>query len=97
MTPSSSVIDLPECLVPCYENVTVEPSTPRGLRQSRRGRITRVQGKGNIERTVFLCQDSRLALADYFEKVRHGNADEETTALFLSARALGGKLSATRI
>ena len=42
-----------------------EPHLPKGLRDARRGRITRGQGKGKTERTVFLSQDVRLALADY--------------------------------
>ena len=32
---------------------------------SPKGRIARVQGKGNTERTVFLSNDARLALADW--------------------------------
>jgi integrase len=66
----------------------VEPRTPQGLRDARRGRITRVQGKGNTERTVFLSQDARLALAEYLEKERPGDTDDETIALFVSARGI---------
>jgi len=65
-----------------------EPNTPTALRDAHRGRITRVQGKGNTERTVFLSQDARLALADYLEKERPWDAGEDIGPLFLSARGI---------
>jgi len=76
----------------------VSPRTPTLLRGSRQGRIARVQGKGNTERTVFLSNDARLALADYLERERPRDVAPETTALFLSAtglpaRAADGRLS----
>jgi integrase len=76
----------------------VSPNTPASLRQARQGRIARVQGKGNTERTVFLSNDARLALADYLERERPRDAGPQATALFLSAagipeRAADGRLS----
>ncbi len=76
----------------------ISPKTPVSLRQARQGRIARVQGKGNTERTVFLSNDARLALADYLERERSRDVGEGTTALFLSAtgipaRAADGRLS----
>ena len=61
-------------------------------------RITRVQGKGKTERTVFLSADARNALADYLEQERPQDAGEGARALFLSAtglpaRAPDGRLS----
>jgi len=76
----------------------ISPHTPATLRQARQGRIARVQGKGKTERTVFLSNDARLALADYLERERPGDVTPEATALFLSAigipaRAADGRLS----
>ncbi len=76
----------------------VSPHTPATLRQARQGRIARVQGKGKTERTVFLSNDARLALADYLERERPRDAGSAATALFLSAtgipaRAADGRLS----
>jgi integrase len=76
----------------------VSPNSPTDLRRARQGRITRVQGKGKTERTVFLSADARGALADYLEKERPRDANEQTVALFLSAaslpaRSLDGRLS----
>ncbi|MGI8688569.1 MAG: tyrosine-type recombinase/integrase [Thermomicrobiales bacterium] len=76
----------------------VSPHTPDALRQARQGRIARVQGKGKTERTVFLSNDARLALADYLERERPRDVGPSTTALFLSAtgipaRAADGRLS----
>jgi integrase len=76
----------------------VSPHTPAALRQARQGRIARVQGKGNTERTVFLSNDARLALADYLERERPRDGEAQATALFLSAtgipeRAADGRLS----
>jgi site-specific recombinase XerD len=66
----------------------VSPNTPAELRRARQGRITRVQGKGKTERTVFLSADARVALADYLEQERPRDANEEATALLLSAVSL---------
>jgi integrase len=76
----------------------VSPNTPATLRQARQGRIARVQGKGSTERTVFLSNDARLALADYLERERPRDGTAQTAALFLSAigipeRAADGRLS----
>jgi integrase len=76
----------------------VSPNTSATLRQARQGRIARVQGKGNTERTVFLSNDARLTLADYLERERPRDAGPQATALFLSAvgipeRATDGHLS----
>jgi integrase len=74
------------------------PSTPLELRNARQARITRVQGKGKTERTVFLSADARAALADYLAQERPKDVGEGTAALFLSAvgipaRAPDGRLS----
>src|SRR5260221_3707504 len=66
----------------------VEPQTPEALRTARTARITRVRGKGKTERTVFLSADARAALADYLERERPADADETSTALFLSAESI---------
>jgi len=76
----------------------IRPNTPATLRQARQGRIARVQGKGKTERTVFLSNDARLALADYLERERPRDAAPGATGLFLSAtgipaRAADGRLS----
>jgi len=76
----------------------ISPKTPAALRGARQGRIARVQGKGHTERTVFLSNDARLALAEYLERERPRDVAPETTALFLSAtglpaRAADGRLS----
>ncbi len=76
----------------------VSPNTTATLRQARQGRIARVQGKGKTERTVFLSNDARLALADYLERERSRDVEAQTTALFVSAtgiaeRAADGRLS----
>jgi len=80
----------------------VSPNTVAGLRKARQGRISRVKGKGGSERTVFLSADARQALADYLEHARPRDANEESTALFLSAagipaRSSDGRLSARAI
>jgi integrase len=66
----------------------VSPNTPAELRRARQGRITRVQGKGKTERTVFLSADARGALADYLKRERPRDASEDAPALFLSAISL---------
>jgi len=77
----------------------VSPNTPDALRQGRQGRITRVQGKGRgkPERTVFLSNDARLALADYLERERLKDANEGTAALFLSAAGVPARRSDGRL
>ena len=81
----------------------VEPHEPDALRQARRARITRVQGKGRTQRTVFLSYDARQALADYLEKEHGGDhLPDQDVPLFLSAaaipmRAPDGRLSGRTI
>ena len=69
----------------------LEPHTPEALRQARSARITRVRGKGKSERTVFLSADGRAALADYLERERPSDAEETSTALFLSAESIAAR------
>ena len=76
----------------------VQPNTPAELRRVKKAKLVGVRGKGRTQRTVFLGLDSRLALADYLEHERPGDADLHSTALFLAAitiktRRLGGRLS----
>lgn len=66
----------------------VEPGTPEDLRRARRALITKVQGKGKTQRTVFLSADARASLADYLDRERPGDDTEGSAALFLSARGL---------
>ena len=80
----------------------VEPNTPGELRTVRKARVSRVAGKGKTERTVFLSQDAREALADYMDKERGDDAEPTSKALFLSAnclpcRAADGRLSTRAI
>lgn len=69
----------------------LEPHTPEALRIARSARITRVRGKGKSERTVFLSADARAALADYLERERPSDADENSTALFLAAQSIAAR------
>jgi len=69
----------------------VEPHIPQQLRIVRKARITKVQGKGKSERTVFLSADARLALADYLEKERGNDATPGAVALFLSACSIAAR------
>ena len=69
----------------------LEPNHPRELCRVHRARITKVQGKGGTERGVFLSRDARMALADYLEKERPGDAKGGATALFLSASCLAAR------
>jgi len=76
----------------------LEPNTPDELRSARKAKINRVKGKCKTERSVFLSSDARNALADYLDKERNRDENEETQALFLSAislasRSLDGRLS----
>lgn len=64
----------------------VSPCNPEELRNARKAKIGKVQGKGKTERVVFLSNDARMALADYIEKERIHDASEDSTKLFLSAR-----------
>ena len=66
----------------------LSPATPAALRLAHRARISRVQGKGQTERAVFLSADARAALADYLERERPADADAHSPVLFLSARGL---------
>ncbi len=82
----------------------VEPNTPGALRAARKARVLRVAGKGKTERTVFLSQDAREALADYLEKERGADAKErgadaldDSRALFLSANCLSARAADGRL
>ena len=66
----------------------VEPQDPVALRAARRARVRGVRGKGGTERTVFLSQDARLALGEYIEEERAGDAADGSKALFLSASGI---------
>lgn len=69
----------------------IKPNTPETLREARRARIVRVEGKGKTERTVFLSADAREALADYLERERGQDATPQASALFLSAACLSAR------
>ncbi len=75
----------------------IEPRTPEALRAARQGKITHVKGKGKTERTVFLSADARAALADYLEKERSGDCNEQSTALFLSAASIAARQADGRL
>jgi integrase len=80
----------------------IQPNTPAELRRARKARLTGVRGKGRTQRTVFLGLDARLALADYLQHERTGDADAESTAVFLAAASIatrrpGGRLSARTV
>ena len=64
------------------------PNTPEALRSARKAQITGIQGKGKSQRSVFLSQDARMALADYLEKERPLDAGADTTALFVAAAGI---------
>ena len=66
----------------------VEPQDPGALRAARRARVRGVRGKGGTERTVFLSRDARLALGEYIEEERAGDAADGSKALFLSASGI---------
>ncbi len=74
------------------------PNTAAALQTARKAQLTRVRGKGQTERTVFLSADARRALADYLTEERPRDATSSSRALFLSAtglpaRAADGRLS----
>lgn len=76
----------------------LEPNTASALRKARQARITRVRGKGQTERNVFLSADARSALADYLDQERDRDAAGEARPLFLAAlgphdRSSDGRLS----
>jgi integrase len=76
----------------------VQPNAPEELRRIKKARLVDVRGKGRTQRIVFLGLDARLALADYLDHERPGDADEQSTALFLAAASIatrrpGGRLS----
>jgi integrase len=75
----------------------VEPHTPAALRTARRATVTGVRGKGKTQRTVFLSLDARLALADYLEHERPGDAAATSTALFLAARTVSARREGGRL
>lgn len=80
----------------------LQPADSMELRRAKKARLTGVRGKGRTQRTVFLGRDARTALTDYLEQERPGDADENSTALFLAAvsiatRRPGGRLSARTI
>lgn len=75
----------------------VEPDSPQALRSARRARILRVLGKGKTERTVFLSQDAREALADYIDKEREQDAAPDAKALFLSGKCLSCRAADGRL
>jgi site-specific recombinase XerD len=80
----------------------LHPHTPDELRRARKARLVNVRGKGRTQRCVFLGRDARLALADYLEHERPGDADADSTALFLAAASIAtrrpsGRLSARTV
>lgn len=75
----------------------VQPSEPQALRQAKKGRILNVKGKGKTERTVFLSNDARLALADYIELERVKDAGDNILSLFLSASEVSARRSEGRL
>jgi site-specific recombinase XerD len=75
----------------------VHPCEPPALRQAKKARIVNVKGKGKTERTVFLSNDARLALADYIELERVKDADDNIVALFLSASEVSARRSEGRL
>jgi integrase len=64
-----------------------EPVTPEGLRRARKVQLVNVKGKGKTRRNLWLPADARMALADYLEIERTGDASHfaEPRALFLRA------------
>ncbi|MDF2648239.1 MAG: hypothetical protein K0Q73_4044 [Paenibacillus sp.] len=75
----------------------LEPNDPELLRKAHMAKLRRVKGKGGTERDVFLSKDARKALADYIEFERIRDANETTTALFLSAAGLPARKSDGRM
>ncbi len=75
----------------------VVPNASSMLRKARRASIARVKGKGGTERTVFLSQDARDALADYIERERARDAGPEANALFLSAAGVPARSQSARL
>lgn len=77
----------------------LHPNQVDTLRSTRQGRINGVQGKGKMQRDVFLSADARQAIADYLEKEHiRDRCTAEDIPLFLSAegipmRAKDGRLS----
>src|SRR5262249_10504584 len=61
------------------------------LRVAHRARISRVRGKGQTERAVFLSADARTALADYLQRERLRDAPAAGGPLFLSAAGLAAR------
>ncbi|MEI6778803.1 MAG: tyrosine-type recombinase/integrase [Chloroflexales bacterium] len=75
----------------------MEPNTAAALRVARRARLTRVRGKGQTERTVFLSADARMAVADYLDRERARDAGDTAPALFLSATGLPARTADGRL
>jgi site-specific recombinase XerD len=69
----------------------LSPSTPDGLRAAKKAKISNARGRGRTSRHVFLSADARTALADYLERERPADADDASTALFLSAASIGSR------
>lgn len=69
----------------------INPATPAGLRTARPAKVTGVRGKGRTTRHLFLSADARIALADYLEYERPGDAGPNSTALFPSAASIGSR------
>jgi integrase len=66
----------------------LDPHDPGALRRVKKARLTGVRGKGRTRRTLFLGRDARLALADYLEHERAGDAGQDAAALFVAARSI---------
>lgn len=63
----------------------LHPQTADALRAAHRARISGVQGKGKIQRDVFLSYDTRVALADYLEQEH----TQDAAGMSVSFRMLG--------
>lgn len=61
------------------------------LREVKRCRLSGIRGKGKTLRHVFLSLDARLALADYLENERPMDMNEDSVALFLSAKEVSAR------
>ncbi|MDP9869887.1 MULTISPECIES: tyrosine-type recombinase/integrase [Streptosporangium] len=71
----------------------LQPADPEQLRRAKTACLVGVRGKGRTNRTVFVGRDARLALADYLEAERLGDAAASTspTALFLAAASIAAR------
>lgn len=75
----------------------VAPNTPDALQSARKAKISKVQGKGKTERSVFLSSDARMALADYLKTERQRDGNNSTEALFLCANGIPSKAEDGRL